>query len=75
MFFHSGSHTPPLWQDPRGLWFRRGNRKNGFLIGMTMPWRWNESSESAGREGSEQEGEKPGPNLQVMGFGGDEAGR
>lgn len=40
-----------------------------------MPWRWNESSESAGRESSEQEGEKPGPNLQVMGFGGDEAGR
>lgn len=40
-----------------------------------MPWRWDESSESPGREGSEQAGEKAGPNLQVMGFGGEEAGR
>lgn len=51
IFFHRrapySSLMPGARQAPRGPRLRRGNRKNGFLIGRTMAWGPDESSESA----------------------------
>lgn len=56
-------------QSPRGPHLRRGNRKNGFLMGTTMAWRWDESA--AGAEGSEggAEGRAQAPRLWALGQG------
>lgn len=55
------SLMPGVRQGPRGPWLRRGNRKNGFLIGTTMAWGPDESSESAGRERELGSGRGLGP--------------
>lgn len=59
--------------EPKRPWLRKRNWKNGFLMGMTIAWRWDESSEPAGGEGSEQK-ERAGPDPRVVGFSGREGG-